>query len=246
MQRILAVGYALVAYLIFFASFVWLILFTGNLPFAPTTVDRAIDGAPLVQAVLINLGLIALFGLQHSIMARPAFKARWSRLVPVSVERATYVLAASVALLLILRFWHTIPGELWDVRGSAAEPIIWAVFAIGWAVLFISTWLINHFELFGLLQAWRHGREAPPAEPVLREPLFYKWVRHPLYLGFAIAFWATPLMTFNHLLLAAGMTLYILIGIAHEERDLVAHFGPAYDDYRKRVGMLIPGIGRRA
>jgi protein-S-isoprenylcysteine O-methyltransferase Ste14 len=244
MQRFLAVGYALVAYLIFFASFVWLILFTGNLPFAPTTVDRAIDGAPLVQAALIDLGLIALFGLQHSIMARPAFKARWR--VPKSVERATYVLAASIALILILRFWHSLPGEIWDVRGSSAEPVIWALFAIGWAILFISTWLINHFELFGLAQAWGHGREVPAAEPVLREPLFYKWVRHPLYLGFAIAFWATPHMTGSHLLLAAGMTLYILIGIAHEERDLVAHFGPAYDDYRKRVGMLIPGIGRRA
>jgi protein-S-isoprenylcysteine O-methyltransferase Ste14 len=232
MQRILALGYALVAYLIFFASFVWLILFTGDLPFA--------------RAVLVNLGLIALFGLQHSIMARPKFKARWTRFVPPSVERATYVLAASVALILILRFWHTIPGELWDVRGSPAEPAIWVMFGVGWAILFISTWLINHFELFGLLQAWRHGRDTPTTAPVLREPLFYKWVRHPLYLGFAIAFWATPHMTASHLLLAAGMTLYILVGIAHEERDLVAHFGPAYDDYRKRVGMLIPGIGKRA
>jgi len=245
MQRVLALGYALIAYLIFFASFVWLILFTGNLPYAPTTVDRAIDGAPVAQAVLVNLGLIALFGLQHSIMARPSFKARWTRIVPPSVERATYVLAASIALILILRFWHAIPGTLWDVRGSVAEPAIWVLFAIGWAVLFISTWLINHFELFGLLQAWRHGREVPASAPALREPLFYKWVRHPLYLGFAIAFWATPHMTASHLLLAAGMTLYILIGIAHEERDLVAHFGPAYDDYRKRVGMLVPGIGRR-
>ena len=246
MQRILALGYALVAYLIFFASFVWLILFTGDLPYAPTTVDRAIDGAPLAQAVLVDLGLIALFGLQHSVMARPAFKARWTKIVPPSVERTTYVLAASIALILILRFWHTLPGELWDVRGAAITPAIWALFAIGWGVLFISTWLINHFELFGLLQAWRHGRETPVAPPVLREPLFYKWVRHPLYLGFAIAFWATPHMTSSHLLLAAGMTLYILVGIAHEERDLVAHFGPAYDDYRKRVGMLIPGLGRRA
>ena len=246
MQRILAIGYGLAAYLIFFASFLWLILFTGDLPFAPTTVDRAIDGTPVARAVLVDLGLIALFGLQHSIMARPTFKARWTRLVPTSIERATYVLAASVALILILRFWHTLPGELWDVRGSVGEPAIWALFAIGWAVLFISTWLINHFELFGLAQVWRHGREAPAAPAILREPLFYKWVRHPLYLGFAIAFWATPHMTASHLLLATGMTLYILIGIAHEERDLVAHYGPAYDDYRKRVGMLLPGLGRRA
>ena len=194
---------------------------------------------------LVNLALIALFGLQHSIMARPAFKARWTRLVPTSVERSTYVLAASIALALLLRFWHTLPGELWDVRGTTAEPIIWAVFAIGWAVLFVSTWLLNHFELFGLQQAWMHGREVPAAAPELREPLFYKYVRHPLYLGFAIAFWATPHMTTSHLVLAAGLTLYILVGIAHEERDLVEYFGPPYEDYRKRVGMLIPGIGRR-
>jgi protein-S-isoprenylcysteine O-methyltransferase Ste14 len=155
------------------------------------------------------------------------------------------VLAASIALLILLRFWHTLPGELWDVRGTTAEPIIWVVFAIGWTVLFVSTWLINHFELFGLQQAWMHGREAPSAPPVLREPLFYKYVRHPLYLGFAIAFWATPHMTTSHLVLAAGLTLYILIGIAHEERDLVSHFGAPYEDYRKRVGMLLPGIGRR-
>lgn len=246
MQRILAVGYALAAYLIFFAAFVWLILFTGDLPFAPTTVDRAIDGSSAGLAVAIDLGLIALFGLQHSIMARPAFKARWTQFVPASVERAAYVLGASVALILILRFWHTLPGEIWDVRGSAGEPVIWAVFAIGWAILFISTWLINHFELFGLLQAWRHGRETPAAPAILNEPLFYKWVRHPIYLGFAIAFWASPHLTGSHLLFAAGMTLYIMIGIAHEERDLVTHFGPAYEDYRKRVGMLLPGIGRRA
>ncbi len=246
MQRILALGYALVAYLVFFASFAWLVLFTGNLPFAPTSVDRAVDGAPVAQAIIVNLALIALFGLQHSIMARPAFKARLTKFVPVSVERATYVLAASAALILLLQFWHTLPGEIWDVRGSAAEPAIWAIFGVGWTILFISTWLINHFELFGLAQAWRHGRETPPAPPMLREPLFYKWVRHPIYLGFAIAFWATPHMTVSHLLLAVGMTIYILIGIAHEERDLVAHFGPAYVDYRKRVGMLLPGIGRRA
>jgi protein-S-isoprenylcysteine O-methyltransferase Ste14 len=245
MQRTLAVGYALVAYLIFFATFLWLIAFTGDIAIFPTTVDQAVGGGASGQAVLIDLGLIALFGLQHSIMARPAFKARWTRLVPTSVERATYVLAASAALLLLLRYWHTLPGELWDVRGASAAPLIWGLFAIGWVVLFVSTWLINHFELFGLKQAWMHGREAPAAPPVLREPLFYKYVRHPLYLGFLIAFWATPHMTTSHLLLAAGMTIYILVGIAHEERDLVGYFGRPYEDYRRRVGMLVPGIGRR-
>jgi protein-S-isoprenylcysteine O-methyltransferase Ste14 len=135
---------------------------------------------------------------------------------------------------------------LWDARESVAAPAIWALFGVGWAVLLLSTFLINHFELFGLTQAWFHGRPRDPAPPVLREPLFYRYVRHPLYLGFVIAFWATPYMTASHALFAAGMTLYILVGIAHEERDLVKHFGASYEDYRRRVGMLIPGIGRRA
>ena len=245
MQRILALGYALVAYLIFFATFLWLIAFMADVAIFPTTVNDAVNGAPLAQAVIVDLALIALFGVQHSVMARPGFKARWRTMVPASVERTTYVLAAAIVLALLLRFWHTLDGTIWDVRGTAFAPVIWGVFAIGWAVLLLSTFLINHFELFGLSQAWAHGRPAATAAPPLREPLFYRYVRHPLYLGFVIAFWATPHLTFSHLLFAAGMTAYILVGIAHEERDLVRHFGPAYDEYRERVGMLIPGIGRR-
>lgn len=245
MQRILAVGYALVAYLFFFATFLWLIAFLAGLALAPTTVDRAGSGQPVVMAVGIDLALIALFGLQHSIMARPSFKAMWTRVVPTSVERATYVLAASAALAALLWFWQPIAGTAWDVRGTAAEPVLWTLFAVGWVVLFISTWLINHFELFGLMQAWRHGRPAEAAAPVLRQPFFYRYVRHPLYLGFSIAFWSVPFMSWGHLLFTVGMQAYIPIGIAHEERDLVAHFGPPYDDYRQKVGMLLPGIGRR-
>ena len=246
MQRILALGYALVAYLIFFATFLWLIAFMADVAIFPTTVNDAVNGAPLAQALIVDLALIALFGIQHSVMARPAFKARLTKLVPVSVERSTYVLAAAIVLGLLLQYWHTIDGTIWDIRDSAAAPVIWALFAVGWAVLLLSTFLINHFELFGLTQAWFHGRARDAAPPVLREPLFYRYVRHPLYLGFVIAFWATPYLTMSHLLFAAGMTAYILVGIAHEERDLVAHFGPAYDDYRKRVGMLIPGLGKRS
>ena len=134
---------------------------------------------------------------------------------------------------------------MWDLRGTVAEPILWGLFAIGWAVLLISTFLINHFELFGLQQAWLHGRARDQAPPKLREPLFYRYVRHPLYLGFTIGFWATPYMSVSHLVFVAGMQVYILIGIAHEERDLVTYFGPDYESYRTRVGMLIPGIGRR-
>ena len=245
MQRILAMGYALVAYLIFFATFLWLVAFAADVAIFPTTINDAVNGAPLATALIINIALIALFGVQHSVMARSAFKARWTQMVPASVERSTYVLAASIALALLLWFWHPIEGTIWDVRGSAAEPFIWALFAIGWAVLFISTFLINHFELFGLSQAWAHGQPPNPAPPNLREPLFYRYARHPIYLGFTIAFWATPHMTVGHLVFAAGMQLYIFIGIAHEERDLVAHFGPAYENYRTRVGMLIPGIGRK-
>ena len=245
MHRILALGYALVAYLIFFATFLWLIAFMADVAIFPTTVNDAVNGTPLVTALTVNVALIALFGLQHSIMARPAFKARWTKIVHASVERSTYVVAAAIALALLLRFWHPIDGTIWDIRGTAFAVAIWTGFAIGWGVLLLSTFLINHFELFGLSQAWFHGRQRTPAPPELRQPLFYRYVRHPLYLGFIIAFWATPHLTVSHLLFASGMSLYILIGIAHEERDLVSHFGPAYDEYRTRVGMLIPGIGRR-
>ena len=245
MQRALALGYALVAYLVFFATFLWLIAFLADVAIFPTTVNDAVAGAPAGSAILINLVLIALFGLQHSLMARPAFKKRWTKVVPSSVERSTYVLAAAIVLAVLLGNWHTVGGTVWDVRDSVAAPIIWIIFAIGWSVLLLSTFLINHFELFGLAQAWSHGRPAKSEAPVLREPLLYRHVRHPLYSGFVIAFWATPHLTVSHLLFAAGMTAYILVGIIHEERDLVTHFGPAYDDYRSRVGMLVPGLGRR-
>ena len=244
MQRILAFGYALVAYLIFFATFLWLIAFLADVAVFPTTVDDAVNRASLSQALVIDLALIAMFGIQHSVMARPRFKARWTKVVHPSVERSTYVLAAAIMLGVLLQFWHTIDGAIWDIRKSAVAPVIWAIFGIGWAVLLLSTFLINHFDLFGLSQAWFHGVTRDDAPPNLREPLFYKYVRHPLYLGFVIAFWATPYMTISHLLFAGGMTVYILVGIAHEERDLLRYFGSAYDDYRKRVGMLLPGIGR--
>jgi len=246
MQRILALGYALVAYLVFFATFLWLIAFLADFAFFPTTVnDGFYNGRPLGHALAVDIALIAIFGLQHSIMARPGFKRRWMRIVPASAERSTYVLAAAIALAVLLGGWHPIDGVVWDLRGTAAEPILWALFAAGWAVLLLSTFLINHFELFGLQQAWLHGRPRDNAPPKLREPLFYRYVRHPLYLGFTIGFWATPYMTVSHLVFVIGMQIYILIGIAHEERDLVAYFGPDYENYRTRVGMLIPGIGRR-
>ena len=246
MQRTLAVGYAFVAYLIFFATFLWLVGFLADVSLVPTTVNHAVDGTPLATALIIDVVLIALFGLQHSVMARPAFKSRWTRVVPAVAERSTYVLAAAILLALLLGFWHTIPGTVWDVRGTPLAPIIWIIFALGWGVLLLSTFLINHFELFGLSQAWFHGRERVPGAPELRQPLFYRYVRHPLYLGFTIGFWATPHMTLSHLLFVSCMQLYILIGIAHEERDLVGHFGPADEEYRNSAGKLFPRFGGRA
>ena len=194
MQRVLALGYALAAYLIFFATFLWLIAFMADYPVFPTTVNDAVNGTSAGRAIVVDLVLIALFGVQHSVMARPAFKAKWARMVPTSVERSTYVLAAAIVLALLLRYWHTIDGTIWDVRGSGLAPVIWAVFAVGWAVLLLSTFLINHFELFGLAQAWRHGRPVSTEAPVLREPLLYRYVRHPLYLGFVIAFFLRTVM----------------------------------------------------
>lgn len=245
MARAIYVLYAVVAYVIFFATFLYLIAFVGNLPFVPKTVDRGVEAATLLPAIAINLALIALFGLQHSIMARQGFKQAWTRIVPTPIERSTFVLFASLSLIILFSFWRPIPGTVWQVENAAGAAILWALFAAGWLVVLLSTFLLNHFELFGLQQVYFHARGRTAAEPQLREPLFYKAVRHPLYTGFFIAFWATPHMTYSHLLLAVGMSTYMLIAIRFEERDLVGHFGPQYEEYRERVGMLTPRMRRR-
>lgn len=242
MQRAIYVGIALICYAVFFATFLYLIGFVGNLPYLPTTVDRGPQAA-VGGAILINIALIAGFGIQHSIMARPAFKAAWTRIVPHALERSVYVLASSLVLILLFAFWCPLPDVVWTVSGPAAI-VLWVLFALGWATVLLSTFLINHFELFGLQQVWLNltGRTARP--PEFRTPFLYRLVRHPLYLGFLIAFWATPVMTFGHLLLAVGMSAYILIAIPIEEGDLVDIFGDRYLDYKARVGSLIPKFGR--
>jgi len=246
MARILYLLFALAAYALFFATFLYLIAFVGNCPWVPATVDRGGDVGPVPLAVGVDLALIALFGLQHSLMARSGFKRAWTRIVPKPLERSVYVLAASLALILLFWMWRPIPGTVWSVENEAGAAILWALFGLGWLVVLVSTFLISHFELFGLAQAWSHSRgAAEPAAPVLRTPLFYRHVRHPLYSGFFLAFWATPQMSAGHLLLAVGVSIYMLIGIAYEERDLISTFGEDYRSYRARTGMLAPRFGRK-
>jgi protein-S-isoprenylcysteine O-methyltransferase Ste14 len=244
-MRALFMGFALVAYAIFFATFLYLIGFVGNLPDLPVTVDKGPAG-PVATALIINVALISLFGIQHSVMARQGFKKAWTRTVPEPIERSVYVLFASAALIILFSFWRPIDGTVWDVADPTGRMILWALFGAGWLIVLLSTFLLNHFELFGLQQPWLHlrGQTARPHE--LRQPLFYNWVAHPLYSGFFLAFWATPTMSYGHLLLSVGMSTYMLIAIRYEEKDLIAYYGDAYRSYRSRVGMLIPGIGRRS
>ena len=244
-MAILAALYGLVVYLLFLATFVYAVGFVGNLPLLPKTIDSGAS-APLAESLAVNLALLAIFAVQHSVMARRGFKRWWTRLIPKSLERSTFVLAATAALALLLWQWRPIAEPvLWSLDGPAAY-LVQAVFWLGWAVLLISTFLINHFELFGLQQVWSRLRGQTIAEPVFRTPLFYRHVRHPIYLGFVLAFWAAPRMTAGHALFAAACTGYILIGIWFEERDLVAQFGQRYRVYREQVGMLLPKFGSRS
>jgi methanethiol S-methyltransferase len=244
MAGIASVLYGALVYLLFLGTFLYAIAFVGNLP-APKTIDSGAAG-PFLPGLIVNTLLLGLFAIQHSVMARPAFKRWWTRFVPKSVERTTYVLLASLVLLLLYWQWRPMPTVIWSVTDPVGVAILHAVFWIGWALVLISTFLINHFELFGLQQVYARLRGHALAEPVFRTPLFYKRVRHPIYLGFLLAFWATPSMTAGHLLFAIATSGYILIGIWLEERDLIALFGDQYRRYREQVGMLIPLPRRKA
>ncbi|HEX2764389.1 MAG TPA: isoprenylcysteine carboxylmethyltransferase family protein [Allosphingosinicella sp.] len=245
MARIIYLLFGALAYLIFFATFLYLIAFVGDLAVVPRTVDRGGADLGAGAAAGIDLALVALFGLQHSVMARQGFKRAWSRLVPKPIERSAYVLFASLALILMFAFWAPIAGDLWTVENSVGRTVLWALFALGWLIVLLSTFLISHFELFGLAQVWNNLQGKAAAAPVFRQPFFYRFVRHPLYSGFFLAFWSTPRMSWGHLLLAAAMSIYMLIAIRFEERDLVDLFGADYEAYRARVGMLSPRVRRR-
>ena len=243
MTKSLVLTFAAAAYAVFFATFLYLIGFVGDLPGLPRTVDVG-PGGGVGTALVVDVALIALFGVQHSVMARQGFKRAWTRLVPPPAERSTYVLFASAALILLFLLWRPIGGTVWAVADPIGRGVLWVLFATGWLIVLFSTFLINHFELFGLQQAYHHVRGRTAAAPIFRQPFFYKLVRHPLYSGFFIAFWATPTMSWGHLLLAAGMSTYMLIAIRHEERDLVELFGAEYEGYREKVGMLAPRMRR--
>jgi methanethiol S-methyltransferase len=242
MNRYLAVVYGTLSYTLFLAVFLYLIGFVGG--FVPRSVDNAVV-APVGWAVLIDVVLVTLFALQHSVMARPAFKAWWTRVVPEPIERSTYVLAASLVLVLLFWQWRELPAVVWETTWQPARIVVWTLFGLGWAIVLASTFMINHFELFGLKQVFAAWRAQPSDETGFRATLLYRVVRHPLMLGFIIAFWAAPTMTAGHLLFAAVMTGYILIALQIEEHDLMAALGTRYAEYRQRVPMLIPGLRKR-
>ena len=237
MSKIAAFLYGLAAYVVFFVTFLYAVGFVTRLV-VPKTIDSG-EIVPLGEALIVDILLMSLFALQHSIMARPQFK-QWTRFVPVAIERSTYVLLASLALLLLFWQWRPIPTLVWEVADPQLASAVMVVSFVGWLLVLTSTFLINHFELFGLQQVAVHlvGRTMPA--PRFKTPVLYRLVRHPIYLGFIVAFWATPTMTVGHLMFAAVTTAYIFIGIFLEERDLVAQFGDQYRHYRQRVAMLVP------
>jgi len=243
MSRILAFLYGVVSYAIFFATFLYAIGFVGNFV-VPKSMDSPAEG-PWQVALAINAGLLALFALQHSIMARPAFKRVLTRVVSPVIERSTYVLASSLALIVLFWQWRPLGGVVWSVENDIGVALLYAGFAFGWGLVLVTTFVINHFDLFGLRQVWRHLRGEPQQGLKFVTPVLYRIVRHPLYVGWFFAFWCTPTMTVTHLFFAIMTTAYILIAIQLEERDLM-HELPEYAEYRRRVPMLIPFLRRGA
>ena len=244
LKRLLFFTYGVASYLVFLATFLYAIAFIGGF-LVPTRLDGAATTS-LTRAIAIDCALLTLFAVQHSVMARRWFKERWTQIVPWAIERSTYVLCASLALLLLFWQWRPIGIQIWSVGNAGLRIVLWALFAAGWATVLVVTFLINHFDLFGLRQVWLPLAGKPYTRVSFRTPLPYRFVRHPLYFGFLLAFWMTPTMTLAHLLFACATTAYIILAIQFEERDLVFEHGVGYEQYRRAVPMLIPGRKRLA
>lgn len=244
MTRLVFFAYGVACHLLFLATYAYLAGFVGNLA-GPKSIDTP-SSTPLVWAVAINLVLVAVFGLQHSVMARPAFKRLWTRVVPQPIERSTYVLVSCVVTIVLMWQWRGIDLVVWDVQHPVGRTALWGLFAAGWLMVPLVSLMINHFDLFGTRQVWLYlrGREYTPLP--FRTPMLYAHVRHPLYVGWALAFWATPTMTVGHLLFAAPLTLYMVLAARIEERDLVGHFGKTYESYREQVPMFVPRLTKKS
>jgi methanethiol S-methyltransferase len=236
--RLLIIVYGTLAYMTFPAAFIYSIGFLGDIG-VPRTVDHGI-AAPLGEALAVNSALLGLFAVQHSVMARPGFKRWWTRFVAPSVERSTYVLIASLVLFTVFWQWRTMPAVIWDVTSPLWRVVVWSMFWLGWVIALATSFMLSHFELFGLRQAYLAWRGKTNDDNRFRTPLLYRLVRHPLMVGFLIAFWSAPTMTAGRLLFAAATTGYILIAVRVEERDLVASLGTPYRDYQRRVPMFVP------
>jgi protein-S-isoprenylcysteine O-methyltransferase Ste14 len=241
LKRLTFFAYGLAAYVVFLATFLYAIAFVGGFG-VPTRLDGAAQPS-LALALAVDAALLTIFAVQHSVMARRWFKEWWTQIVPWTIERSTFVLFASLALILLFWQWRPIGIEVWTVDNPFIRAVLWALFAAGWGTVLVVTFLINHFDLFGLRQVWLPLIGKPYTRIEFRTPMPYRYVRHPLYFGFLLAFWMTPTMTLAHLVFAITTTAYIVLAIQFEERDLISEYGPAYREYRTRVPMLLPGTG---
>jgi methanethiol S-methyltransferase len=242
-KRILFFAYGSLSYLIFLGTFLYAVCFIGNFG-VPRTLDGVASG-PLGVSFAIDAGLLALFAVQHSVMARKWFKDWWTRIVPKPIERSTYVLFSSLALILLFAQWRPLGGVIWSVDDATGRLVLRGLFAFGWGLVLVSTFMINHFDLFGLRQVWLYLLGKPDQGVRFATPWPYRQVRHPLYVGWLFAFWMTPVMTLAHLLFSVATTAYILLAIQFEERDLVREHGETYEAYRRSVPMLVPFLGKR-
>ena len=239
MSRLVIFIYGLFSYAVGLGGLVWFALFVGSWEFLPRHIDSDIPG-PLSSALLINVGLLAIFVLQHSIMARLTFKSRWTKIIPPATERSTYLLLSGIIMALFCLYWQPINGVLWQVDNQIGQAVLIAIYIIGWSIPVLASFMINHFELFGLQQVYLNLVNKPEPSPRFTERSFYKVVRHPIQLGTLIGIWSTPTMTMTHLMLSVPLTAYVLLSLKYEERDLVTTLGEDYEDYQKRVRMIIP------